>query len=229
MHVLTTQNGMIKTAQTKPSNTVYVSILKERLEQYGVDTLMDEEIISILTGIPIEQVRKNIEQYGLNELIRFIDAMELTKAQQKKLDLLYQFTKRLSTSSYREKRTLNNSSTAGEFFVGEMQFLCSEAFMLALLNAQNKLISLETVSTGTINEAAVYPREIVKLVLSKNANSVILAHNHPSASLQPSSQDIETTKRIASALQTVSVKVIDHIIVAENRFTSFAEKGLLPV
>lgn len=206
---------------------VYSSILKERMEQYGVGTLMDEEVISILTGIPIEQVRKNIEQYGFNELIRFIDAMNLTKPQRKKLELLYQFTKRLSSSTYREKLPLNSSSIAGEFFVGEMQFLSNEAFIIALLNAQNRLISLETVSNGTINEAAVYPREIVKLVLSKNANSVILAHNHPSASLYPSNQDIEVTRKIIQALKTISVSVIDHIIVAENRFTSFAEKGLL--
>ena len=99
--------------------------------------------------------------------------------------------------------------------------------MLALLNNQSKLISLETVSRGTINEASVYPREIVKTVLSMNAKSVIMAHNHPSASLDPSTQDIEVTKKISQALKTISVSVVDHIIVAENRYTSFAEQGLL--
>jgi DNA repair protein RadC len=209
--------------------TAYASILKERIEQYGVDTLTNEEVISVLAGIPIEQVRQDLEKYGLCEFIRFMQAMNLTKAQQNKLELMYQFSIRLNSSAYREKRTLKSPSAAGEFFVSEMQYLSTEAFMLALLNSQNKLICLETVSTGTINEAAVYPREIVKIVLSKNAKSVILAHNHPSASLQPSSQDIEVTKKVSQALKTIAVSVVDHIIVAENRFTSFAEQGLLLV
>jgi len=206
---------------------VHASILKERLEQYGVDTLVDEEVISILTGISIEQVKKGIEQYGLNELIRFTNALNLKKSQRKKLELLYQFTKRLSFSTYKEKYTLNSSSTAGNFFVGELQFHSNEVFMVALLNSQNKLISLETASIGTINEAPVYPREIVKVVLNKNANSVILAHNHPGGSLKPSDADIEVTNRITQALKPISVNVIDHIIVADGGFTSFAEKGLL--
>jgi DNA repair protein RadC len=207
--------------------TTYASILKERIEQYGVDTLTNEEVISILAGIPVEQVRQDLEKYGLCEFIRFIQVMNLTKAQQNRIELMYQFSKRLASSGYREKRKMNSSSTAGEFFVSEMQYLTTEAFMLALLNNQSKLISLETVSRGTINEASVYPREIVKTVLSKNAKSVILAHNHPSASLDPSTQDIEVTKKITQALKTISVSVVDHIIVAENRYTSFAEQGLL--
>ena len=69
--------------------------------------------------------------------------------------------------------------------------------------------------------------EIVKAIISNNANSVILAHVHPGGSLQPSGADIEVTKKIIAALKTINVSVIDHIIVAENSFTSFAEKGLL--
>lgn len=67
----------------------------------------------------------------------------------------------------------------------------------------------------------------VKIVLQHNANSVILAHVHPGGSRQPSSADIDVTKKISEALKTINVKVIDHIIVAENSFTSFAEMGLL--
>jgi DNA repair protein RadC len=215
--------------KTSADKSVYAEILKERVELYGIDTLMNEEVLSFFTGIPIGHAKKNIDQFGLTELIRFTDSMDLTKPQRKRLELLYLFSKRVSSSKYRDKRILSCSSAAGEFFVSEMQFLSYEVFMIAYLNTQNRLISLETVSVGTINEAQVYPREIVKLALSRNANSVILAHNHPSASLQPSSHDIETTRKITAALKTVSVSVIDHIIVAENQFTSFAEKGLLSV
>lgn len=137
--------------KTSTNESVQAGILKERVELYGVDTLMDEEVIGILTGIPINHLKKSIRQYGLCELIRFISTIELSKAQRRKLELLYQFSKRLGSSKYRDKRILNSSSAAGEFFVSQMQFLSHEVFMIALLNTQNKRISLETVSEGTIN------------------------------------------------------------------------------
>lgn len=210
-------------------NTINTGILKERVEKYGVDTLMDAELISILTGIPLEQATNITTRYSLAELIRYTSSIDITKSQRRKLELLYQFLKRVNTSEYREKQLLNSSSTAGQFFVNEMQFLTYEVFNIALLNSQNRLIRLETVSKGTINEAPVYPREIVRLAISLNASSLILAHNHPGGSKEPSAADIEVTRKITQALKTISVSVIDHIIVAENCFTSFAERGLLSV
>lgn len=208
-------------------DSTYKSILNERIQQYGVSTLTDEEALSILIGIPLTEVRKNLESYGLAELIKFKDSMNLTKAQSKKLELLYHLTRRINLSNFKDKVVLNSSVKAGEYFVKALQFLKNEIFTVALLDAQNRLIKVETVSHGTINEAHIYPREIVKLVLDNNANAVILAHNHPGGSQQPSNSDLEVTKKITSALKTINVSVIDHIIVADDKFTSFAEKGLL--
>jgi DNA repair protein RadC len=207
--------------------TTYSSIINERIEKYGTDALMVEELLHILTGIPLDDAKKSIDSFGLNELINFSASLHLTKSQLKKLRLLYQFVKKISTAKFRDKHLLNSSSVIGEFFVQEMQFLNIEIFMIALLNSQNRLISLETVNTGTINEANIYPREVVKLVLEKNANSVILAHFHPGGSLTPSNADIEVTRKLKEALNTISVNIVDHIIVAEDKYTSFAEKGIL--
>lgn len=85
------------------------------------------------------------------------------------------------------------------------------------------------ISTGTVNEAPIYPREIVKTALDYNANSVILAHNHPGGSNEASKADIEATQKVIQALNTISVRVIDHIIVADNKYLSLAEKGLLNI
>lgn len=208
-------------------DSIYKSILNERIQQYGVSTLTDEEALSILIGIPLTEAKKNLENYGLAELIKFKSSMNLTKSQSKKLELLYHLTKRINLSGFKDKAVLNSSAKAGEYFVKELQFLKNEIFTVALLDAQNRLIKVETVSHGTINEAHIYPREIVKLVLDNNANAVILAHNHPGGSQQPSNSDLEVTKKITSALKTINVSVIDHIIVADDNFTSFAEKGLL--
>jgi len=208
-------------------NSIYKTILKERIQQYGVSTLADEEAVSILTGIPISEIKPNLDSFGLAELIKFTKGMNLTKVQKKKIELLYHIAKRISISEFKEKPVLNSSSKAGEYFVKELQFLENEVFSVALLDSQNRIIKTETVSHGTINEAPVYPREVIKLILYNNANSVIVAHNHPGGSLQPSNADVELTKKLVSALKTINVALVDHIIVAEDKYYSLAEKGLI--
>lgn len=205
----------------------YKASLNERIAQYGASTLLDDEILSVLAGIPIETAKGCIENYGLPEVIKYIDTIDLSGTQRKKLEMLYHFSKRVSISNFKEKPQLNSSSKSGEYFRKELQFMEKEVFVIGFLNSQNKLINVKTISEGTINEAHIYPREIVKVVLNNNANSVILAHNHPGGSLTPSGADIEVTKKIINALRTVAVSVIDHIIVADSSFMSFAEKGLL--
>ena len=108
-----------------------------------------------------------------------------------------------------------------------MQFYPNEVFKIALLDAQNRLKGVETMSEGVVNEAPVYPRAIVKTALDYNASSLILCHNHPAGSTSPSSADLDVTKRLVSALKTVSVTVVDHIIVASMQYVSLAERGLL--
>lgn len=206
---------------------IYKSILNERIEQYGVSTLADEEAISVLTGIPLSEVKSNIDNFGLAELIKFTKRMNLTKTQQKKIGLLYHLAKRISISEFKEKPVLNSSNKAGEYFTRELQFLDKEVFSIALLDSQNRLIKSEILFHGTINEAPVYPREVIKLILYNNANSVIVAHNHPGGSLHPSNADIELTKKLATALKTINVTLMDHVIVAEDKYVSLAEKGLI--
>jgi len=102
-------------------------------------------------------------------------------------------------------------------------------FYVLCLDSQNRVNYAALVHEGTINEAPVYPRLIVETALRHQANSVILAHNHPGGSLQPSKADIDVTKKIIAALEPISIKVMDHIIVAGDKYFSFAEKGLLGV
>lgn len=206
---------------------IYKNIINERIQQYGTSSLTDEEALCVLTGIPLIESKKCLDTYGLAELIRFKDSLELSSAQGKKLELLYHLVKRIGLSEFKEKRIINSSSKAGEYFIKELQFCKNEVFMIALLDSQNRHIKTDIMSQGTINEAAVYPREIVQSALKYCAKSVILAHNHPGGSLQPSVQDIEITKKIKAALQTINTSVVDHIIVADNKYSSLAENGLL--
>ncbi len=101
-----------------------------------------------------------------------------------------------------------------------------EVFSVMLLDNQHRLIDYKEMFFGTIDAAAVYPREVVKLVLQENAAAVIFAHNHPSGIGEPSIADKSITKRLQDALALIDVRVLDHVIIGEGTY-SFAENGLL--
>lgn len=102
-----------------------------------------------------------------------------------------------------------------------------ELFIVIFLDNQNGVLGYETLFQGTIDGAAIYPREIVKAVLDNNSASVILAHNHPSGTAMPSEADKRITTRVIQALDTIDVRVLDHLVVGGINIVSFAERGLL--
>ena len=103
----------------------------------------------------------------------------------------------------------------------------AEVFMVLLLDARNRLIEARELFRGTLSQTVVYPREVVKAALLANAAAVIFAHNHPSGMPDPSQADRMLTDALRGALSTIDVRVLDHIIVAGSKTTSFAERGLL--
>jgi DNA repair protein RadC len=102
-----------------------------------------------------------------------------------------------------------------------------EVFVVVFVDAQNRVIAAEELFRGTLTQTSVYPREIVKEALAKNAAGVILCHNHPSGVAEPSLQDQALTRSLSEALTLVDVKVLDHFIVAGASALSFAERGLI--
>jgi len=102
-----------------------------------------------------------------------------------------------------------------------------EVFMVLLLDNRHRLIRAEEMFRGTIDGASVHPREVVKSVLWAGAAAVIFAHNHPSGVAIPSTADEMITRRLREALAIIDVRVLDHIIIAQNAHCSFAERGLI--
>jgi len=102
-----------------------------------------------------------------------------------------------------------------------------EVFGVIFVNRQNEVIAFEKLFYGTIDSAAVHPREVVKRCLALNATAVILAHNHPSGSATPSEADRQITRRISAALALVDGQVLDHIVIGGNTSISFADRGYL--
>ncbi|NWA64034.1 DNA repair protein RadC [Pantoea sp. B9002] len=123
--------------------------------------------------------------------------------------------------------TFDSSSVAGEFFGAKLAGRDREVFAVAFLNNQHQLLAYEEIFEGSIASVEVHPREVVRRALQLNAAAVILSHNHPSFTPEPSGADIAITGRLKTALELVAVRVIDHIIVAGNETVSLAERGHL--
>jgi DNA repair protein RadC len=102
-----------------------------------------------------------------------------------------------------------------------------EVFVCLFLDSQNRLIACEELFRGTLSQTSVYPREVVKAVLKHNAAAVIFAHNHPSGVAEPSRADELLTQTLKQALALIECKTLDHLIVAGEKSTSFAERGLI--
>ena len=103
----------------------------------------------------------------------------------------------------------------------------NEVFSAIFLNNKHKVLSFETLFTGTIDGAAVYPRVVVQRALACNAAAVIFAHNHPSGCCEPSRADQQITKRLSDALALIDVRVLDHFVVSRSEWVSLAERGMV--
>ncbi|HAH56722.1 RadC family protein [Advenella alkanexedens] len=113
------------------------------------------------------------------------------------------------------------------FLIAKLAGIGHEVAAFMFLDSRYRLIQYKELFHGTINQASVYPREVVKTALRLNASAVILAHNHPSGDPAESQADVELTKHIKKSLQLVDIKLLDHIVVGASQTVSFAEKGLI--
>ena len=122
-------------------------------------------------------------------------------------------------------QAMTSSATVKNYYYLKTTTLEHETFNVMFLDAQHRLIADETLFTGTINAASVYPREIVKRALALNSAAVILSHNHPSGVSEPSPADKAITTKISQALALIDVNVLDHFIVGHDDVLSFSERG----
>ena len=102
-----------------------------------------------------------------------------------------------------------------------------EAFVGFYLDSQSKVISREIISIGILNSVIVHPREIFRTAIIRNANAIIVAHNHPSGNLEPSAEDIEITKKLRQSGDIIGIKLFDHVIVSNEGYYSFSDRGKL--
>lgn len=123
--------------------------------------------------------------------------------------------------------SINNASIAADVARLYYRGTDREVFSVLLLNTKNQLIGANIVSVGNLNSSLVHPREVFKPAILANAFEVILIHNHPSGDPTPSRADIEITRRMIQAGDLLDIKVVDHVIIAEDRYVSMRERGLV--
>ena len=134
-------------------------------------------------------------------------------------------SRRYLLDQLRSGPALTSPGDARSFVLAQLRSLPHEVFACIWLDNQHRVLSYEPLFNGTIDGAAVYPREVVRRALSHNAAAVILAHNHPSGVAEPSDADRQITARLTESLQAIEVRVLDHLVVGAGVVVSFAERG----
>ena len=121
----------------------------------------------------------------------------------------------------------NNAQQVARHLQGLLGGARRETFAVLYLTRKNVLIDTEVLFEGTVNQAAVFPREVVRSALLKDASGVICGHNHPSGQTRPSNDDIEITRKIKRACELMDIQLLDHVIIGGNDYFSFADGGIL--
>jgi len=142
-------------------------------------------------------------------------------------DEVLKAAQRLLGAQLRGREVLTSPQVVREFLRVKLGGLEHEVFAVLMLDAQNRLIEYVELFRGTVSQASVYPREVVKESLARNAAALVLVHNHPSGVAEPSRADEHLTQTLKAALALVDVRVLDHLIVAGSDVLSFAERGML--
>ena len=214
----------------------------DKCMEQGANTLSNAELLAVLlrtgtkgkSALDLAQLLLsekcgddgllNIHSLSLDKLKK-IKGIGPVKAVQ--ILCLSELAKRLAKTNAKERLIFNRPSTIAEYYMEDMRHQKEEHIYLLMLNMKSKLLGEKQLSKGTVSSAVVTPREIYIEALEKKATSVILLHNHPSGDPTPSENDIMLTKRVKEAGKLMGVELLDHIIIGDNCYVSFAEKHLL--
>ncbi|MDG4952891.1 RadC family protein [Actinobacillus equuli] len=209
---------------------------REKLLAYGAESLTDQELLAIflrtgIKGLPVMQLSETVlKQFGsLRGLLSadvnaFCQMKGLGQTQFIQLQASKEMTKRYLAQQMQVRENITEPYLAVMFFQTELESEEREVFMVMFLDNQNRLIKKEKMFYGTINQATVYPREIIKEALKCNAAAIIVAHNHPSGLCTPSESDRILTKKIEMACDLVEIRFVDHIVVGKGDYFSFEEE-----
>lgn len=212
---------------------------REKLLTRGAGALTDAELLAIFLRVgvagasAVDLARTMLEEYGsLHHLLsadqqRFCRTKGLGSAKYAQLQAVLEMARRHLEEEISFEDVLTNPESTRRYLQLKLARSAHEIFACVFVDNRHRVIAFEEMFRGTIDGASVYPREVVKTALYHNAAAVVFAHNHPSGVAEPSSADRDITKRLVDALGLVDIRVLDHLILAHDQISSFAERGLL--
>lgn len=212
--------------------------LKKRLLQSSHE-LLDHEVLELFLGYAIPRVdtkplaKELLKRFGSLKGVFAARTEELTtvpgcgEGLQTFLTLSREFWARVQAAPVREREKFISPAQVAEMAKARLGHSAKEEFWLAMVDNGNRLICFERVHQGTVNQAHVFPREILAAALTAKASGIILVHNHPGGDPTPSRMDREMTERIGQIAEGLGVRLLDHVIVTEDNFYSFQAQGLL--
>jgi DNA repair protein RadC len=213
--------------------------LKERFARAGIAGLQDYEVLELLLFYALP--RKDVKPLAKELMKRFgsfkgvldagSEALEGVPGIGRHAALFFRLVRDLGSLYLQqkagEKEQISSTKELIDYCLSSMGALKDEHFAVIYLNARNKIIKVETIQEGIVNQAVVYPRKVLEKALTHKASAIILVHNHPSGHVRPSDADIRLTRVLQDAARVMDIVLHDHLIVGENRFYSFREEGIL--
>jgi DNA repair protein RadC len=212
---------------------------REKLLQGGAGVLTEAELLAILLGTgvrgqsAVDVARTLLLEFGSLSGLLMADAQRLCgtrglgPARYVTLQASLELARRHYQEPLRVGTTLANSRATREFLQMRLRDLPYEVFCCLWLDTRQRLIAFDELFRGTLDQASVHSREVVRQALARNASGVVLAHNHPSGVAEPSRADEVTTRRLKEALALVEVRLFDHLVIGDGVCESFADRGLL--
>ena len=230
---------MTSERNSQPDNAGHRKRLREKFIRSGLDSFHDYEIVELLLSLGTPRrdtkpaAKEALKKFGslrgvleappeeLNKIngIGPVNAIAIKVVQEVAREYLK--AKAIGTTY------VNSSKEVYEHLYSSMRDRKKELFKVLYLNSQNQITATEDLFEGTVNSSAVFPREVIESAIKNNAVSLIFVHNHPSGNPEPSQSDKDLTRDLIIAAATVNIKVLDHIIIGNDRHFSFAGEGLI--
>jgi len=210
---------------------------RERLLYHGPEFLTDAELLAIIIAkghsgeTSVEVARSLLVKYGTLRNLMSVSYSEMKqvngigKAKYAQIKAALEMGIRLSKEKILPGKKIQKAQDVVDYYYAEMKNKKKELFHIILLDVRYQIIRDVLISMGSLSETTVHPREVMKEVIKESAAAVIFLHNHPSGDPQPSQQDRELTRRLSESCSMLGVKVLDHIIIGEECFYSFAQMG----
>jgi len=217
----------------------HYSRLRQRFLSAGIDGFLDYEVVELLLKLADNRRDQKITaKLLLNTFKSLRGVLEASPEQLKKikgigdanifgLKLVQSVARRYLKEQIIGENYIQSSENVLDYLRHNLRDRGREVFLVVLLNGRNQVLDIVELFEGTLTTSAVYPREVIKLILEKDAAVVIFVHNHPSGNPNPSKDDQNLTQILKAACSTIDVQLHDHLIIAGNDYTSMADKGMV--